>query len=96
MTRKQCRNAALQSKWMAPFVEIPDNAKILAIPSGISMDSGEISYHSSYQQRDNTVEIDRVLERRLTSNVCSGAKLAEWAAIASTISKDLKRQVLYK
>lgn len=77
-------------------VEIPGNAKILAIPSGISMDSGEISYHSSYQQHDNTVEIDRVLERRLTSNICSGAKLAEWAGIASAISKDLKRQVLYK
>lgn len=77
-------------------VEIPGNAKILAIPTGISMESGEISYHSSYQQHDNTVEIDRVLERRLTSNVCSGAKLAEWAGIASAISKDLKRQVLYK
>lgn len=77
-------------------VEIPGNAKILAIPSGISMDSGEISYHSSYRQRDNTVEIDRLLERRLTSNVCSGAKLAEWAGIAGAISKDLKRQVLYK
>jgi hypothetical protein len=77
-------------------VEIPDNAKILAIPSGISRDSGEISYHSSYRQHDNTVEIDRLLERRLASNVCSGAKLAAWAGIASAISKDLKRQVLYK
>jgi len=88
-----CGGTALREHYV---VEIPANAKILAIPSGISMDSGEISYHSSYRQHDNTVEIDRVLERRLTSNICSGAKLAEWAGVASAISKDLKRQVLYK
>lgn len=88
-----CSGTGLREHYV---VEIPHKAKILAIPSGISMDSGEISYHSSYSQHDNTVEIERVLERRLTSNVCSGAKLAEWAGIANAISKDLKRQVLYK
>jgi len=88
-----CAGTRLSERYNVKF---PHQARIMAIPPDVAENEGDISYRSSYREHNHVVEISRVLERRLTSNVCSGAKLAEWAGIAGVISKDLKRQVLYK
>ncbi|TAM54363.1 MAG: DUF3857 domain-containing protein [Paraburkholderia sp.] len=88
-----CRGTRLDERYV---VSIPPEDHILATPTGIDVSSGEISYHSSYRREGNTVVVERILDRKLTSNVCSGAKLMGWVDVARAITKDLKRQVLYK
>ncbi|KPD14803.1 hypothetical protein ADM96_37300 [Burkholderia sp. ST111] len=77
-------------------VTIPPQADVLATPTGVDAQSGEISYHSTYRREGNTIVVERILDRNLTSNVCSGAQLTAWVNVARVISKDLRRQVLYK
>lgn len=77
-------------------ITIPWEAEILATPTGVDVVSGGISYHSAYHRRGNTVVIERILDRNMTSNVCSGVQLTVWVDVARAISKDLKRQILYR
>ncbi|MBN3789461.1 DUF3857 and transglutaminase domain-containing protein [Burkholderia sp. Ac-20353] len=88
-----CAGTRLEERYR---ITLPSDADVLAIPPDVSVRAGEIAYRSTYRREGRTVDVTRVLDRNLGSNVCSGAKLAEWADAARSISKDLKRQILYR
>lgn len=77
-------------------VELPAEAKIIAIPPDVRSGTGEVTYSSIYRRSGQTVEIDRVLARKFRSNVCSGMALEQWLPTARAISTDLQRQILYR
>lgn len=77
-------------------VELPADAKIIAIPPDLDSRSGDVTYTARYRQSGQTVEIDRVLVRNFHTNVCSGTMLEQLSAAARAISGDLKRQILYR
>jgi hypothetical protein len=77
-------------------VNLPAEAKIMAIPPDVHASIGEIAYTATYRRRGQTVEIDRLLARNFHTNVCSGAVLEQWKTLARTISTDLHRQILYR
>ncbi|AYQ38428.1 transglutaminase [Burkholderia aenigmatica] len=88
-----CAGTRLEERYR---ITLPADAHLLAIPPDVSVRAGEIAYQSTYHRDGRTVDVTRVLDRNLGSNVCSGAKLAEWADAARSIAKDLKRQILYR
>ncbi|CAN0620692.1 protein of unknown function [Burkholderia multivorans] len=77
-------------------ITLPGSVEVLAIPPNVDVRAGEIAYRSTYRRTGQTIDVTRVLERKLASNVCGSAKLAEWADAATAISTDLKRQILYR
>jgi len=77
-------------------ITLPGSVELLAIPPNVDVRAGEIAYRSTYRRTGQTVDVTRVLERKLASNVCGSAKLMEWADAATAISTDLKRQTLYR
>ncbi|WP_431822299.1 DUF3857 domain-containing transglutaminase family protein [Burkholderia sp. F1] len=88
-----CAGTRLEERYR---ITLPADVEILAIPPDADVRSGEIAYRATYRRDGRTVDVTRVLDRDLGANVCSGAKLAEWADAARSISKDLKRQILYR
>ncbi|WP_035055251.1 DUF3857 domain-containing transglutaminase family protein [Andreprevotia chitinilytica] len=88
-----CAGGLLEEHYHISF---PASVKILAIPRNVDLSSDDVIYRATYQQQGNKIEVSRVLERNLKSNICSGAKLATWSGIASAIDRDLKSQILYQ
>lgn len=88
-----CAGTRLEERYR---ITLPADVEILAIPPDVDVRAGEIAYRSTYRRDGRTVDVTRVLDRDLVGNVCSGTKLAEWADAARSISKDLKRQILYR
>ncbi|CAB3746521.1 MULTISPECIES: DUF3857 domain-containing transglutaminase family protein [Burkholderia] len=88
-----CAGTRLEERYR---ITLPADVEILAIPPDVDVRAGEISYRSTYRRNGRTVDVTRVLDRDLAGNVCSSAKLVEWADAARSISKDLKRQILYR
>ncbi len=88
-----CSGTRLEERYR---ITLPGSVEVLAIPPNVDVRAGEIAYRSTYLRTGQTVDVTRVLERKLASNVCGSAKLAEWADAATAISTDLKRQILYR
>ena len=75
---------------------LPKNMKIMAVPKGVTVASGNAAYRSSYVLKGNTLTVMRDLDDRTSRNICPVSQQHEFAALARKAAQDLKAQVVYR
>ena len=74
----------------------PKNMKVASLPKNIDVTKGDVRYIASYSQQGQTIDVRRVLDRHLTSNVCTPEQLREWLPVAQAILKDHQSSIEFK
>ena len=77
-------------------IEFPANAALGQIPKGVTYQSTDIRYQSSYERKDHTLVVHRILEIQHPSDVCTPQDNEEWKAFHAVLQRDLRSQVFYR
>jgi len=75
---------------------LPERVEVASLPPNIDIQRGGVRYTASYSHDGKTIDVRRVLDRPLDSNICTPAQLLEWLPVAQAILKDDKSAILFK
>jgi transglutaminase-like putative cysteine protease len=88
-----CNSRILEDSYR---IEFPANAALGQIPKGITYQSTDIRYQSSYERKDHTLVVHRILEIQHPSDVCTPQDNEEWKVFHAVLQRDLRSQVFYR
>ncbi|ASU38635.1 hypothetical protein hmeg3_10235 [Herbaspirillum sp. meg3] len=95
-TRRQdaiCPGKTVELHYRMTF---PAKVEVASLPQNVDIQRGGVRYTASYSRDGRTVDVRRMLDRPLASNVCTPAQLREWLPVAQAILKDHRSAILFK
>jgi transglutaminase-like putative cysteine protease len=78
------------------IIHLPKGMKILAVPKGVSVSNGTVTYKSTYERAGDKLLVTRELVDRTSTNVCPVSVQRDFTKIARAVVADLKKQVVYQ
>ena len=75
---------------------LPASVKLLSLPENLDIASGAFHYRGQYRVHGRQLEIDRVLESRRVSRICSADDYTRYRDFFKQVMGNLRSQVLYQ
>ncbi len=75
--------------------EFAPSYRIVAVPTGMQLDEGTISYRSSYRQTGNRISVNRRLDDRTPGPLCSAEYNSTFGKTMRRLLPDVRAQIVY-
>jgi hypothetical protein len=89
----ECYSRVLEDRYR---IELPANVAIGQIPKGVTYQSADVRYESTYEEKDHTLVVHRLLEVQRAGDVCAPQDNEAWKAFHTVLQRDLRSQIFYR
>lgn len=87
-----CQPLSLNERFAITF---PAGYTLMPLPGGVSVDTAEVSYHSTWQRDGQTVRITRSYASRFAGPTCSPEAMRRFQDAKRQIARDTSAQIVY-